>query len=191
MAELKPGQVLREFRTKSGQHALLRILQESDAKELKDYINELSAEDTFVAYSGEKVTLKEEKDIIKTRLSSLKKGNCVPVVCEINGRMASNCRVGRKLSMKKRARHIAVIVISVRKEFRGEGIGKECMKELITQAKNIEGVDTLKLTAFEENKHAIRLYEKSGFKVIGRLPKQYLYKGKYQGSVIMQRDLQA
>lgn len=189
MTELRPGQILREFKTKSNKTALLRILKESDAKDLQDYINKLSSEDTYVAYSGEKVTLKEEQATIKSYLNSLKNGNCIPIVCEINGKIVSICRINRKLNMKKRSRHIAVVVISVKKEFRGEGIGKECLAEVITQSKNLKGVNILKLTAFADNELAISLYEKAGFIVVARLPRQYFYRGKYQDNIIMQKEL--
>ncbi len=188
MTQLRPGQILKEFQTKSDLKATLRILRQSDADDLQNYVNLLSAEDTYVAYSGEKVTLKDEEKFIKTSLENLKKGDAVPMVCEINGRIAAICRASRKMNMKKRSRHIAIIVISVKKEFRGEGIGKECMKEIIIQAKKIKGVNILKLTAFADNKPAISLYEKMGFKIVGRLPKQYLYRGKYQDNVIMQLE---
>ena len=189
MTELRAGQILREFKTKSNKTALLRILKENDAKDLQDYMNRLSSEDTFVAYSGEIVTLEEEKRTIRSYLDSLEKGNCIPIVCEINGKIVSICRINRKLNMKKRSRHIAVVVISVKKEFRGEGIGKECLAEVITQSKNLKGVNILKLTAFADNTPAINLYEKIGFKIVARLPKQYLCKGKYQDNIIMQKEI--
>ena len=189
MADLRPGQVLREFKTKSGFPATLRILQERDASELRDYMNRLSEEDTFVALSGEKVSLEEEEKFVNSLLKKFAAGDCLPIVCEINKKPVSIARINRKQNMRKRSRHIGTIVISVRKEYRGEGIGKECMKELISRAKNIKGINILKLTAFAENKPAIRLYEKCGFEVVGRLPRQYLYKGKYQDNIIMQRGI--
>lgn len=191
MTDLKPGQILREFKTKSGREAMLRILMPSDASELLKYINKLSAEDTYVAASGEQFTLEEEEKFVESSLAKLKKGDVIPLVCEVNGQIVSNCRVSRKTNMKKRSRHIAVIAISVRKEFRGEGIGKECMRELIKQSRELKGVIILKLTAFADNQKAINLYKKSGFEVVGRLPRQYLRKGKYIDSIVMQRDLSA
>jgi RimJ/RimL family protein N-acetyltransferase len=190
MTELRPGQILREFTTKSNRTALLRILKENDAKDLQDYINRLSSEDTYVAFSGENVTLKEEQATIKSYLNSLKNGNCIPIICKIDGKIVSICRINRKLNMKKRSLHIAVVVISVRKEFRGEGIGKECLDEVITQSRNLKGVSILKLTAFADNEPAIKLYEKAGFIEVARLPKQYFYKGKYQDNIIMQKELE-
>lgn len=189
MPDLRPGQALREFKTKSGLGATLRILQKSDANELIDYMNRLSEEDTFVALSGEKVSLKEEEKFVHSLLKKFATGDCLPIVCEIDGKPAAIARIARKLNMRKRSRHIGIIVISVREEYRGEGIGKECMKELIARTKTLKGINLLKLTAFAENKTAINLYEKYGFKIVGQIPKQYLYRGEYQDNIIMQREI--
>lgn len=189
MTELRPGQILREFKTKSGQTATLRILRKSDTSELLKYINQLSAEDTYVAYSGEQLNLEEEEKFVESSLDKFEKGDAIPIVCEVNGEIVSNSRLSRKTNMQKRSRHIAVIAISVKKQFRGEGIGLECMKELIIRAKNLKEVKILKLTAFAENQKAINLYAKTGFKVVGRIPRQYRYKSRYMDSIVMQRDL--
>ena len=188
MADLRPGQKLKEFRTRSGKTALLRVLRKDDVAELLKYINQLSSEDTFVAYSGEQLTLEQEEKFVKSSLNKFKKGDAIPIVCEIDGEIVSNSRLTRKTNMQKRSRHIAVVAISVKKEFRGEGIGLECMKELINQARNLKDIKILKLTAFAENQTAIHLYQKTGFKTVGRIPGQYLYKGKYMDSIVMQRD---
>ncbi len=152
-------------------------------------MNRLSAEDTFVALSGEKISLKEEKKFVNSLLKKFAMGDCLPIVCVINGKPVAIARITRKLNMRKRSKHIGMIVISVSKEYRGEGIGKECMKEVIARAKALKGINLLKLTAFAENKPAISLYEKCGFEIVGRIPKQYLYRGKYQDNIIMQREI--
>ncbi|MFD3449373.1 GNAT family N-acetyltransferase [Microbacteriaceae bacterium 4G12] len=52
-------------------------------------------------------------------------------------------------------------------EMRGSGLGKALMLELIRKAKNLNGLEQLKLTVMSENGAAKQLYKSIGFEVYG------------------------
>jgi ribosomal-protein-alanine N-acetyltransferase len=60
------------------------------------------------------------------------------------------------------------LFLIVKKEYRNKGLGSELLKKIIRSA--IEnGIHYIQLTAFEENMHAIHLYQKAGFLPAGKL----------------------
>jgi len=54
--------------------------------------------------------------------------------------------------------------VYVSPEFRGKGIGKKLVVESLNRLK-VEGVKAVRLTVLIENKPAVKLYEKFGFKI--------------------------
>src|SRR6266536_6481165 len=56
MTKFVPGNPVREFKTKSGQRAVIRYPNWTDLEQYLDYLNQLSTEDTFVPLAGEKVS---------------------------------------------------------------------------------------------------------------------------------------
>ena len=63
------------------------------------------------------------------------------------------------------------------------------MAEVLRLAKkNLPGLKVFWLDVFENNKPAIALYKKMGFKIVGKIPKQIQYKGKLIGEYIMIKD---
>lgn len=189
MTKLTHGQILRQFKTKSGKTATLRIMDYTDVNQLWDYINKLSKEDTYIAYSGEEISLSYEQKFVEKSLNDLEKNNKIPLICEVDNQIASNCSLERNTDVFKRSLHIAVLGMSVDEKFRREGIARECMNELIALAGELNGVKIIQLDVFAENTPAYNLYKNSGFKEVAKLPKQYLHKGKLSDAIIMQYEL--
>lgn len=52
----QPGKIVKTFTSKSGKKIVIRYPQWKDLNQLTEYINKLSAEDTFTTFSGEKIT---------------------------------------------------------------------------------------------------------------------------------------
>ena len=57
---MKQGEVVFTGKSSKGKGFLIRYLSKDDLEALLNYINELSQEQTFILYQGEKVTLEEE-----------------------------------------------------------------------------------------------------------------------------------
>ena len=87
----------------------------------------------------------------------------------------------RMKSLFSNSTYIANLGIVVRDNYQNKGIGSILMDKLITMA-NDSHIKKITLEVMAENKSAIRLYKKHGFKVEGAIKIKNLYDGKiYSG----------
>jgi len=64
------------------------------------------------------------------------------------------------------------------------------MGEVLRLAKkNLPGLKVFWLDVFANNKPAIALYKRMGFKIVGKIPKQIQYKGKLIAEYIMIKEI--
>jgi ribosomal protein S18 acetylase RimI-like enzyme len=74
----------------------------------------------------------------------------------------------------------------VEKEYRGEGIGKEFLKTVISEAqKQIRGLRLIILNVYGENQMAQNLYQKIGFKKCGEIPEMIYFHKRYISGITM------
>lgn len=73
----------------------------------------------------------------------------------------------------------------VKEEERGKNIGKNLMIELIKKAKELEGLEQLKLTVVSNNEPARKLYEAVGFKSYGIERRALKFEGRYLDEDLM------
>jgi ribosomal protein S18 acetylase RimI-like enzyme len=166
----------------------IRELSPKDLKRAKDflnYMNSLIDEDAKIN-RNKKLTLKEEKEWIKTTLKEIKKKRKIVCLAEAEGKIVGICDIKMK---DKRESHVGGLGISVRKEYRGIGIGKRLMKTTLNLAKRRLRPKIIRLSVFENNKIAQNLYKKFGFKKVAKIPKQIQYKGKLISEIIMILEL--
>jgi RimJ/RimL family protein N-acetyltransferase len=64
----------------------------------------------------------------------------------------------------------------------------EMMRTLVAESRRA-GLKTIQLEVFANNPRAIHVYEKTGFKETGRIPKKMLRNGKFIDSIVMAREL--
>ena len=181
----KPGTVLKTFTSKKGNNVIVRTPEKKDVSLMTDYMNEISKEDTFISFGGEQLTLAEEEKYMDETLDKLKKGDCLKIFAFIGKTMVGNADVNR---MVKRSKHVGILGITVKDGFRKEGIGKILMDLLIEGAKKMK-LKMIELTCFANNSYALNLYEKTGFRKVGKVPGKILYKGEYIDEVIMVKSL--
>src|SRR5690606_7337844 len=79
-----------------------------------------------------------------------------------------------------------VLGMGIRKEYRGMGLGKRLIQATIEDAES-KGLERIELWVFENNRNAISLYLKNGFKVEGKMEKYLKIGGVYHGSLNMAR----
>ncbi|MFO0703233.1 MAG: GNAT family N-acetyltransferase [Patescibacteria group bacterium] len=158
----------------------------SDSAQATIYINTISTEDTFITFSGEQLTVDEERSYIMDCLSKIERGDMVKLYAELDGKIVAEGSVERDFRTKKRGLHRAMIGLTVAKEFRGQGIGRALMQKLIDETKiNMPDIRIIYLTVFGQNSKAISLYKSLGFVEFGRLPEGLLHKGHYDDYVFM------
>jgi ribosomal protein S18 acetylase RimI-like enzyme len=156
-------------------------------KEFLDYHNSLVKEEVMMLTKKNK-TLKEEKEWLKEKIKKVKDKKLVFLVAEDNGKIVGIVSIS---SEKGRQDHIGGLGISVRKEYRGIGLGKKLMKEILKLAKKElkPRPKIIRLSVFSTNKIAQNLYKKMGFKIVAKVPKQFQYKGKLVDEIIMIKKL--
>lgn len=174
----------KKITSKNGQTILLRVPTYEDLKELLRYANELSIEDTYVTFSGERISLEEEQNYLFQILEEIKEGIKFQLFAFAESTLIANAEIRRITKHRKRQQHVGVVAISVDRHWRGLGIGKEILNALIEEAKNMQ-LRVLTLTAFSINAHAVSLYQSVGFKKAGAIPGGIWYKGDYIGEISM------
>jgi len=127
-------------------------------------------------------TVKDEEDDIKTR----QKGNNLYLIAQLDSQIVGFLRfTGGKFA---KTSHAGKFGMFVRKEFRGMGVGKKLIKELLIWAKNNK-IKRVELEVLANNKPALGLYKKSGFKKEGVKKKESKINNKYLDSIIMAKLL--
>ncbi len=143
----------------------------------RDFICGLIDEDVFIVVDR-KPTMKEERAWLSAKLKGIRRGDQL-FLTAWDGRMhAGNCEARRDL-WKERGN--VSIGLSIRKEYRGIGLGEKLLRETIMLAKKRFRPKNIYLRVFSDNKIAKRLYRKVGFRRIARFPGWTLHKGRYVG----------
>ena len=94
------------------------------------------------------------------------------------------------INNKIKTKHIANIFgIYVKKEYRGKGIGKKLIESVIKNIQKNVNVSKIELAVNPEQKAAVKLYEKYGFELVGRLKKELKIDDKFYDELIMERHL--
>jgi RimJ/RimL family protein N-acetyltransferase len=88
----------------------------------------------------------------------------------------------------KMAHRATIIMVYVRKSFRGSGIASELLQSVTDHAR-ASGIRQLELAVTAENPGARRFYEREGFAVIGRIPGGFLHDGKEIDEIMMARRI--
>ena len=103
---------------------------------------------------------------------------------ELVGTVRLNTRSGSKLD------HGAdVLFLYVQTAWRGRGIARQLMQELIVQARRIDGLRQLELAVSRDSGQAIRLYESLGFEATGVLRDQIRVDDRYHDLITMWKAL--
>ncbi len=84
--------------------------------------------------------------------------------------------------------HVADISVFVAREARGRGVGTALMGALESRARAI-GYHKMVLAAFPTNGPGMRLYERSGFAIVGTYHEQGLLEGRWVDVVVMEKLL--
>jgi len=88
---------------------------------------------------------------------------------------------------RPRRRHAGHIGMTVRDDFKGQGVGTELMRAAVDMADNWLNLLRLELTVFVDNEPAIRLYKKYGFVIEGTLSRYAFRAGQYINVFTMAR----
>ena len=174
----------KEVTLKFGKTVVLRQPTLNDAQTFTDFINGLVKEETF-EYAGPQ-RLKDEEEFIEFLLSEIKENKGVHIIADYNGEKIAGADL-TNCGYKKE--HVVEMQLFVRKDFRGEGLGTELLKELENEVRKIAGIKTIILDVFGNNEGAIRLYKSFGYEECGRFPSILRYKNSLVDAVGMYKHL--
>jgi len=167
---------------KNGDKYIIRTAIIEDAEKMIEYIDLIAGESNNLTFGVGEMNLTLE-DEIKFIESSIKNDNQYLIVAEYKGRIIGNLNFSS--GTKPRISHTGEFGLSVAKEFWGNGIGEELIKNLIQWAKEDGKITKINLQVKEENEKAKKLYEKMGFEVEGLIKRTFLIDGKYYNSYFM------
>lgn len=181
------GEILYKGKTKLGKEYLFRYPRKEDAESLCEYINGISKEKTFIRFQGEEILLEDERKYLFDQLDRINNKMSVQLFIESDGMILGNSSV----DMKDRTEsHEGVFGISIAKEIRGEGIGKNLMELVIKEAEvKLTQLKIITLGVFGDNNLALKFYPKLGFKEFGRLPGGAKHNGDYVDHIYMYKKI--
>ena len=156
------------------------------AKEYKDFINSLIKENAKILMNVPQ-TLKDEEGWVVSTLKRVKAKKKVYLITRDGDKVVANTSI--EIGPYKR-NHIGKFAIGIREGYRGIGLGTHIMGEIMKLAKKELNPKPkiFQLEVYENNKPAIGLYKKMGFKIVGKIPKQIQHGKKLIAEYIMIRN---
>ncbi len=156
--------ITKEIKSKSDYNLIIREATIEDADNIKhckeitssELINQLNKKD-----DSYKLTI-EEEDVIKECIVG---ENGIILIAEHQNQIIGFVSI--LVTSEKESQHIGVLGIVLIEKYRGEGVGSILIREVLHWAKNNSPLKKIILTVDVDNKHAIKLYEKYGFKEEG------------------------
>jgi len=165
-----------QMRLKDGSIVKIEPLNgREDAEEFQEFINTLTKEKTYLLVD-KPVTLKEEKQWLKTQLVEHRKGHQIYLKALINGRLIGDCFAKPGFGRNQGNVNLG---IAIAKNCRGKGLGYLLLTELIERSEQKWHLKNIYLHVISKNTTARRLYETLGFHIIATLPDWFEYEKKY------------
>lgn len=159
----------------------IRTARPYDAAALLDLKRQLDSETAFMMYEpGERDS--SVQDLARDLAVVARSPNSVVLLAELGDQLAGYVELTG--GSFRRSRATAYLVIGVRADAAGRGIGTG----LLGQAKGwaaAHGLHRLELTVMAHNTRAIRLYERMGFAVEGRRSECLLIDGQFIDELTM------
>jgi len=182
---MKAGAILREVTLKDGTVAVLRRPRWEDVDKLLEFITALTNEE-YVEIAVEKPpTREQEMDWLAQRLKALEKGEETACVAEVDGRIVGNSGLHRGRGVQS---HVGVFGLAIHRDFRDQGLGTAMLETVLEEARDM-GLRLVKLMAFATNARALHVYQKAGFREVGRIPQAIFKYGRYFDEVVMVFEL--
>ena len=174
----------KEIRLKDGTTAIIRAVTHDDFGKMRKFINELVSEGALIAFDKYLKT-GDEISVMQNDLVKANRGESILWVAVRDGKMLARAKAEK---MELRARKNVSVSIYVAKEARRLGLGKLMLEMLIDEAQKRFEPKNIYLSVIMDNKPAIRLYKKLGFKFAGKLPEWIQYENSYVDEYFMKYE---
>lgn len=152
---------------------IVREIEFSDADAFWQMQFELDKETSYMMYEpNERV---RNDNLINNLIENAVEGKNLLLVAEDDKQIVGFLSAQR--GGPNRIKHTAYIVVGIREDYRGQGIGSEFFKRLDQWAR-LKNITRLELTVMCTNHIAKKLYEKNGFVIEGIKKNSMLVNGK-------------
>jgi len=178
------GKIVYKFNYQ-GREVVLRYPKFEDIKDLLNLINSAVEERAYLLIKKKK-TLKEEMNWLLEKIKKIENKQLVFFVIEVDGKIMGSCSIDKGIEKKE---HVGGFGILLKKEVRNIGLGQKIIPLLIKEAKKKLKIKMVILQVIKENKIALHVYEKLGFKKVGEIKKGINHFGKYLDEIIMVKYL--
>lgn len=183
--KIKP---LERFKSKSGKEIEIWEPTMNRLPQVLEFVNRLAKEDSFLSFNPCKtLSTKEEGVWLTNQIQGMKRHQLYLVWAIYQDKIVGSCDLVRGITY--RDSHVGKIELMIDYDFRRDGIGLTLLEYILQKAREMN-FKIVSLTVFGDNKPAISLYKKMGFKEWGRLPKGFFRQGKYSDSVKMYKKLE-
>lgn len=177
-----------EITLKDGRKCILRSPEKKDAAEMLRYMVKVLGETPYLLSSPEEfaaMPVEKEEAFIENGLNNER----VVMITAFDGDRIIGSADLRAAGSRQRISHRCAMGITILKEYWGIGLGSHIMQALIDCAREI-GYEQLELEVVANNRRALNLYTKFGFKVFGCHPNKIRYaNGDYADDYLMYRPL--
>ena len=160
--------------------------REEDAEALLEYLKIVGGETDNLSFGAEgvPVDLKTEKSYLHLQYESV---DNVQYLAKVNGEIIGTASLNRK---SNRMSHRGVFGISLKKAWWGCGAASVLMERILAFAKET-GVEQVNLEVRSDNKRAIALYEKFGFRKLCTFPGFFKINGEMIDFDLMNLSIRA
>jgi RimJ/RimL family protein N-acetyltransferase len=169
---------------RNGEELIIRPAQVKDAQRLLDYCNTVGGESDNLTYGKNQFVFNFEQE--KIQIAAMKNAkNSILIIGEIKDQIVSGANISGH--MNPRFMHKADLGVTVLKAYWHQGIGTAMIGYLINWAHESAVLKKLNLEVKADNFNAIKLYEKCGFHVEGRISHAFWINNTFYDSLIMGR----
>lgn len=183
---LKSGQLFKEFKARNGRQVVLRAPKWEDLDNTIEYarglLEEATTDPEFGVPFDMNWTPKDEIRFLADVLVRVELGEEIAVFAFVDQKLAGWASVIRKKDPE--FSHYGRLGISVAKKYRDAGVGFEMITTLVEECRK-SGVKLIDLEVFANNPRAIHVYEKTGFRQVGRTPHKRFRNGRYVDDILM------
>ncbi len=170
------------FQLKDGRTVIFDTLKDQDLPKLINVHNSVIKEGLYFHRNEGLPDLETARQWYQNHI----KAGLFYLAARVNGELVGGATIEPRPG---KASHVAYLGIYLKRQFRSIGIGTRLMKRIIEIARQ-KRFEIIKLTVFQTNQQALRLYEKFGFQETGRIKRGVKFpNGTYTDDIIMTLNL--
>lgn len=155
-----------------------------DAEKLIAFLAQVGGETDYLSFGKEGLPISREEE--EKFIQSMKEEeHSVLYVAWKNGEIVGDASLN---GFNRRMSHRAEFGISVAKSEWGQGMGSALLQKIIEYARE-HMIELINLEVRSDNRRAIQMYEKFGFRKIGTFPAYFKIDGEYYDFDLMVLDL--